>query len=138
RNSKGGPVPDPRHPPIEPYQHGMLDVGDGHAVHWEVSGNPAGTPAVWLHGGPGGGSSPGSRRLFDPERYRIVLVDQRGCGRRTPSASEPLADLSANTTQHLVAVLERLREHLAVDRWLVTGGSRRLPPRHRHPPPPTA
>src|SRR5947209_15355208 len=101
----------------------MLDVGDGHAVYWEASGNPAGTPAVWLHGGPGGGSSPGSRRLFDPERYRIVLVDQRGCGRSTPSASEPRADLSANTTWHLVADLERLREHLAVDRWLVTGGS---------------
>jgi proline iminopeptidase len=116
-------VDDPRYPPIEPHAHGMLDVGDGHSVYWEVAGNPDGVPALWLHGGPGSGSAPGSRRLFDPQRYRIVLLDQRGCGRSTPSAAEPDADLSTNTTAHLVADLELLREHLGIERWLVTGGS---------------
>ena len=111
------------YPPIEPYETGMLDVGDGHSVYWEVCGNPDGKPAVVLHGGPGSGCSPGMRRYFDPERYRIVLFDQRNCGRSVPSATEPQVDLSTNTTPHLVADVERLREHLDVDRWLVWGGS---------------
>ena len=111
------------YPEIEPYASGMLDVGDGHRMHWEACGNPDGKPAVFLHGGPGGGSSPAHRRLFDPERYRIVLLDQRGCGRSTPHASEGEAGLEANTTWHLVADLELLRRHLGIDRWLVFGGS---------------
>ncbi|GAB7303796.1 hypothetical protein MAFF212519_16610 [Clavibacter michiganensis] len=90
-------------PEIDPHDTGMLDVGDGQLLHWEVSGNPDGIPVVFLHGGPGGGTSPTHRRLFDPARYRIVLVDQRGCGRSTPHVSTPEADLSVNTTWHLVA-----------------------------------
>jgi proline iminopeptidase len=111
------------YPEIEPYESGLLDVGDGQQIYWEVSGNPAGKPVVFLHGGPGGGTSPAHRRLFDPDRYRIVLTDQRGAGRSLPHASEPDADLSANTTWHLVGDLERLREHLAIERWQVLGGS---------------
>ncbi|GAA1211452.1 prolyl aminopeptidase [Prauserella alba] len=101
----------------------MLDVGDGHSLYWEVSGNPGGKPAVALHGGPGTGSSPRMRSLFDPDRYRVVLVDQRSSGRSTPSAADPVVDLSANTTQHLVADLETLRVHLGIERWLVWGAS---------------
>jgi proline iminopeptidase len=111
------------YPPIEPYADGRLDVGDGNFVYWETSGNPDGKPAVLLHGGPGQGTVPGMRRGFDPERYRIVLFDQRGCGRSTPSASDPATDMSVNTTAHLIADIERLREHLGIGRWLVTGGS---------------
>jgi proline iminopeptidase len=111
------------HPELEPYDQGSLDVGDGHRVHWETCGNPEGQPAVVLHGGPGSGCTPWHRRLFDPAEYRIVLFDQRNCGRSTPHASDPGADLSANTTAHLLADLERLREHLGVERWLVLGGS---------------
>ncbi|MFG1922393.1 prolyl aminopeptidase [Cryptosporangium sp. NPDC048952] len=111
------------YPPLEPNRTGMLDVGDGHSVYWEESGAPSGKPVVFLHGGPGGGSSPAHRRLFDPARYRIVVLDQRGCGRSTPHAGEPDADLSANTTWHLVADLELLREHLGIERWQVFGGS---------------
>jgi proline iminopeptidase len=111
------------YPEIEPYDTGMLDVGDGQTIYWEASGNPNGKPAVYLHGGPGGASSPNQRRVFDPEKYRIILFDQRGCGRSTPHASEPDADLSTNTTWHLVADIEALREHLSIDRWLVCGGS---------------
>ena len=111
------------YPPIEPYQTGRLDVGDGHSLYWEVCGNPAGKPAVVLHGGPGSGCTPGSRRYFDPARYRIVLFDQRNAGRSTPWAGEPEVDLSANTTPHLLRDLERLREHLGIGRWLVHGGS---------------
>jgi proline iminopeptidase len=106
------------YPEIEPYDHGMLDVGDGHRVYWELCGNPKGKPVVFLHGGPGGGFSPMQRRLFDPEKYRILLFDQRGCGRSTPYAS-----LEANTTWHLVADIERLREMIGVDKWMVFGGS---------------
>lgn len=112
-----------RYPEIEPYDEGMLDVGEGQHVYWEVSGNPRGKAAVVLHGGPGGGSAPGRRRLFDPQAYRIVQFDQRGCGRSTPSVSNPEVGLEHNTTQHLIADIERLREHLGVDRWLVWGGS---------------
>ncbi len=106
------------YPPIEPYKQGMLDVGDGHSLFWELCGNPDGTPAVFLHGGPGAGCSPTHRRLFDPARYNILLFDQRGCGRSTPHAS-----LDANTTWHLVADIERLRAMLGIERWLVFGGS---------------
>ena len=111
------------YPAIEPYDTGMLDVGDDQLIYWEVSGNPDGKPAVFLHGGPGGESTPLHRRLFDPAKYRIVLLDQRGSGRSLPHASSPDADLSTNTTWHLVGDLERLREHLGIDRWLVLGGS---------------
>ncbi len=106
------------YPPIEPYDHGFLDTGDGHRVYWEVCGNPDGKPAVFLHGGPGGGCVPAHRQLFDPARYRILLFDQRGCGRSTPHAG-----LNNNTTWHLVADIERLRAMLGVERWLVFGGS---------------
>jgi proline iminopeptidase len=112
-----------RFPAIEPYESGMLDVGDGHQLYWECSGNPAGRPALNLHGGPGAGCTPGGRRYFDPEAYRIVLFDQRGCGRSLPSAGEPGADLSCNTTPHLVADIEALRTHLGVDRWVILGVS---------------
>ena len=111
------------YPPVEPYETGMLDVGDGHSLYWEVCGNPDGKPAVVLHGGPGSGCSPGMRRVFDPDRYRVVLFDQRNCGRSAPSATQPQIDLSTNTTPHLVADLERLRVLLGVERWLVHGGS---------------
>ena len=90
---------------------------------WSIVGNPNGKAAIVLHGGPGSGCSPGFRRWFDPQRYRVVLMDQRGSGGSTPHASDPDVDLSTNTTQHLVADIERLREHLAIDRWLVWGGS---------------
>ncbi len=118
------PMPSPeRYPPIEPHETGMLDVGDGQSIYWEVSGNPDGKPAVALHGGPGSGSSPGRRRWFDPDRYRLVQLDQRGCGRSTPHAGDQSTDLASNTTHHLIADLERLREHLGIERWLVWGGS---------------
>ena len=106
------------YPPIEPFESGMLDVGDGHRIYWERCGNPDGAPAVFLHGGPGAGCSPAQRRLFDPARHCVTLFDQRGCGRSTPHAS-----LEANTTWDLVADIERLRESFGVDRWLVFGGS---------------
>ncbi|WP_291050222.1 prolyl aminopeptidase [Herbiconiux sp.] len=111
------------YPEIEPYASGMLDVGDGQSLYWEQSGNPEGKPVVFLHGGPGGGTSPQHRRLFDPALYRIVLFDQRGCGRSVPHASTPGIDLETNTTWHLVADIERLRESLGIDRWQVLGGS---------------
>ena len=111
------------YPAIEPYDTGLLDVGDGQQIYYEVSGNPDGKPAVYLHGGPGGASSPDQRRVFDPAKYRIVLFDQRGCGNSLPHASEPEADLSTNTTWHIVADIEALRSHLGIERWLVCGGS---------------
>jgi proline iminopeptidase len=111
------------YPAIEPDDTGLLDVGDGQLVYWETCGRPDGRPALVLHGGPGSGCTPRQRRLFDPNRYRVILFDQRGCGRSSPHASEPEADLSTNTTWHLVADIERLREHLGVDQWLVLGGS---------------
>jgi proline iminopeptidase len=111
------------YPEIEPYNHGMLDVGDGNLVYWEVCGNPQGKPAVVLHGGPGSGCSTGARRYFDPTAYRIVLFDQRGCGRSLPHASDLRTDLSVNTTAHLLADLEQLRQHLDIDQWLLFGGS---------------
>jgi proline iminopeptidase len=106
------------YPPIEPHDSGMLDVGDGHQIYWEVCGNPNGRPALFLHGGPGGGCSTDHRRLFNPALWRIVLFDQRGCGR-----SQPAARIEQNTTWHLVADIERLRGLLGIERWLVLGGS---------------
>ena len=106
------------YPPVEPYASGMLDVGDGHRVYYERVGTPGATPAVFLHGGPGGGVDADHRRFFDPARYDVLLFDQRGCGRSTPHAS-----LEANTTWHLVADIERLRQLVGCDRWLVFGGS---------------
>ncbi|MEO1969357.1 MAG: prolyl aminopeptidase [Sphingomonadaceae bacterium] len=106
------------YPEIEPFASGHLDVGDGHQVYWERVGTPGAKPAVFLHGGPGGGISPDHRRLFDPVRYDVLLFDQRGCGRSTPHA-----DLTANTTWHLVADTERLRAMIGVEQWLVFGGS---------------
>ncbi len=106
------------YPEIEPFDHGMLDVGDGHKVYWEVCGNPKGRPAIFLHGGPGGGCGKDHRRLFDPKKYRIVLFDQRGCGRSTPYNC-----LEANTTQHLVADMEKLRRLLNIENWVILGGS---------------
>jgi proline iminopeptidase len=111
------------YPPIEPHESGLLDVGGADRVYWETCGDPAGRAAVVLHGGPGSGCSPWFRRLFDPRAYRVVLLDQRNCGRSTPHASGPDVDLSANTTDNLVADLELLRAHLGIDRWLVLGGS---------------
>jgi proline iminopeptidase len=110
------------YPALEAHDRGMLEVGDGHRVYWEVSGNPAGRPVVFLHGGPGSGTHPLHRRMFDPAAYRIVLFDQRGCGLSTPHvrADEGLA---ANTTWHLVADMELLRAHLDIERWQLFGGS---------------
>lgn len=106
------------YPPIEPYDHGMLSVGDGHTLYWEQSGEPNGVPVIFLHGGPGAGTSANHRRFFDPSFYRIILFDQRGAGR-----SQPYADVTNNTTDHLVADIEQVRKHLKVDAALVFGGS---------------
>jgi proline iminopeptidase len=108
-------------PPIEPYDSGMLDGGDGYWVYWECCGNRAGKPVLYLHGGPGSGCSASQRRFFDPNRYRAVLFDQRGSGRSRPLANEPDANLSTNTTTHLIADIEALREALGVDRWTIFG-----------------
>ncbi|KQR97877.1 proline iminopeptidase [Williamsia sp. Leaf354] len=110
------------YPAIEPYQQEMLDVGDGQRIHVECSGDPEGKPVVFVHGGPGGGTSPDQRRFFDPTAYRIILFDQRGCGQSTPHIADG-ADLSVNTTAHLIADMERIRTHLGVERWQVFGGS---------------
>src|SRR5436190_1532272 len=107
------------YPAIEPYESGTLDVGDGHSLYWELSGNPNGKPVVFLHGGPGGGSSPDHRRQFNPDKYKILVFDQRGCGKSTPYAS-----LEANTTWHLVDDIEKLRTQVAkVEKLQVFGGS---------------
>ncbi len=106
------------YPEIEPYDRGMLKVSELHTLYYEQSGNPDGKPVVFLHGGPGGGTNPKCRRFFDPKVYRIVLFDQRGCGQSTPHA-----ELRENTTWDLVADIERVREHLGIDRWQVFGGS---------------
>ncbi|MCX8004192.1 MAG: alpha/beta fold hydrolase, partial [Burkholderiaceae bacterium] len=106
------------YPAIEPYDAGMLPLDDIHTMYWETSGNPHGVPVVFLHGGPGGGCSPEHRRFFDPGFFRIVLYDQRGAGNSTP-----LGEVTNNTTQHLVADLETLRDYLGIGRWLVFGGS---------------
>ncbi|QPZ37646.1 prolyl aminopeptidase [Paramicrobacterium chengjingii] len=111
------------YPNIEPYMTGLLDVGDGQRVYWETSGNPDGKPVVFVHGGPGGATNPEHRRVFDPEKYNIVLFDQRGCGKSTPHVSEPEADLTHNTTWKLVADMETLRDTLNIEKWQVFGGS---------------
>ncbi|MBB3134995.1 proline iminopeptidase [Rhizobium pisi] len=113
----------PLYPDIEPYDHGLLDTGDGNLIYWEACGNPAGRPALVLHGGPGSGCSTVARRYFDPDAYRIILFDQRNCGRSLPSAADPEADLSLNTTWHLVADIEQLRTYHRVDSWLLFGNS---------------
>ena len=114
---------DALYPPIEPYDSGTLLVGDGQRIAWEASGNPDGKPVVFLHGGPGGAVSAWQRQFFDPEKYRIVLFDQRGCGKSTPHVSEPAADLRFNTTAYLIADMELLRKNLGIERWQVFGGS---------------
>ncbi len=106
------------YPTIEPYNTGTLKVTAGHTLYFEQVGNPEGKPALFLHGGPGAGAQPFDRRFFDPERYRVVLFDQRGCGRSTPHAS-----LQENTTWHLIEDVESLRKYLGIERWLVFGGS---------------
>lgn len=106
------------YPEIEPFETGMLDVGDGHQIYWERFGTKGAKPAVFLHGGPGGATSPSHRRLFDPALYDVILFDQRGCGKSTPHAS-----IEANTTWHLVADIERLRQMIGAEKWLVFGGS---------------
>ncbi|MBK9157969.1 MAG: prolyl aminopeptidase [Propionibacteriaceae bacterium] len=111
------------YPPLEPYATGFLPVSDGNELYWEECGNPEGRPVVFIHGGPGGGIVPNYRRFFDPDAYRVILFDQRGCGRSRPHASEPGADLSSNTTWHLVADLETLREDRGIERWQLFGGS---------------
>lgn len=113
-------MPQPRtlYPEIHPHQSGLLKLDDLHTMYWEVSGNPQGAPVVFLHGGPGSGTTPAHRRFFDPGHYRIVLFDQRGAGRSTP-----LGETRANTTPLLVRDIEALREHLGIERWLVFGGS---------------
>lgn len=105
-------------PEIQPYQQGMLSVSDLHAIYYEQSGNPNGQPVIFLHGGPGSGCNPGQRRYFDPHHYRIILLDQRGCGHSTPQG-----EVRDNTIQHLIADLDALRQHLGIERWLVFGGS---------------
>ena len=106
------------YPPVEPFDQRMLDVGDGHSIYVEQSGNPRGLPVVVVHGGPGGGSSPAMRRYFDPNVYRVILFDQRGCGH-----SRPHAEVENNTSWHLVADMERIRDTLEIDEWIVFGGS---------------
>jgi proline iminopeptidase len=114
QNSAGAPL----YPPIEPFDRRMLDVGDGHCIYVEQSGHPAGLPVVVLHGGPGGGCSPMMRRFFDPTHYRVIMFDQRGCGR-----SKPNACVEDNTTAHLIGDMERIRKLMGIDRWLLFGGS---------------
>jgi len=108
---------------VEPIDSGRLPVGDGHEIYWEIVGNPDGLPAVVLHGGPGSGCDLARRGWFDPDEHRAVLFDQRGCGRSLPLADTADADLGTNTTDHLIADIEALRAHLAIDRWMVVGSS---------------
>ncbi|GAA1938253.1 prolyl aminopeptidase [Kitasatospora viridis] len=111
------------YPPTSPYDHGYLDTGDGNRIYYEQLGNPEGKPALHVHGGPGAGCSARPTRAWDPERYRLIRFDQRNCGRSTPHASDPAADMSLNTTQHLIDDMELLREHLGIERWLLNGAS---------------
>lgn len=114
-------VPEVSRRDVEPNETGMLSVGEGHEVYWETWGNQSGVPVVFVHGGPGGECVPGHREMFDPDRYHVVFFDQRGCGRSRPLASDPDADLSANTTHHLIRDMEMIREHVGVARWAVYG-----------------
>ena len=112
------------HPPIEPHASGLLTLDDGHELYWEESGNLGGKPLIWLHGGPGSGlGSGGYRRSPDPAVWRIIGIDQRGCGRSRPLATDPGYDLASLTTQRMIRDIEQVREHLGVERWLVAGGS---------------
>jgi proline iminopeptidase len=111
------------YPEIEPYDHELLEVGEANLIYWEACGNPQGKPVVVLHGGPGSGCTPRWRRYFDPAVYRIILFDQRGCGRSRPDASDPAGDLATNTTHHLLADMEHLRHRLSIEKWMVFGGS---------------
>lgn len=108
-------------PPIEPFATGHLLVSDGNEIYWETSGNPHGKPALYLHGGPGAGIMGGYRRHFDPKKYLIISFEQRGCGRSRPLATAPSSELATNTTQHLIADIEKLRIHLKVEKWLLLG-----------------
>ena len=105
------------------YEHGLLDVGQGNRIYWEARGNPDGMPALIVHGGPGSGRPRGSHKGFDPDVFRIVLFDQRGCGDSEPHAADPATDMAHNTTEHLIADMEALRRHLNIDRWMLFGGS---------------
>ncbi|ROR46214.1 proline iminopeptidase [Kitasatospora cineracea] len=111
------------HPPTTPYDSGFLDTGDGNRIYYEQLGDPGGKPALYVHGGPGAGAPRRATRAWDPARYRVIRYDQRNCGRSTPHASDPAADMALNTTQHLVDDMERLREHLGIERWLLDGAS---------------
>lgn len=111
------------YPVFEPLDSGLMDTGDGHQVYWEVRGDPQGVPAVVLHGGPGSGATPWWAQFFDPERYRVVLMDQRGCGRSVPNACDHRSALANNTTTHLVKDLEQLRTSLGIEQWLLFGAS---------------
>lgn len=115
---KESPLPNALYAPLEPYDADWLDVGDGHRIYYEQCGRSEGFPVVFLHGGPGSGCSPRHRQLFDPQRCRVILFDQRGCGRSVPRGA-----LHANTSDKLVADIEQLRLHLGIERWLVAGGS---------------
>ena len=108
---------------IEPYETGLLETGDGNLVYWETCGNPDGVPALIVHGGPGSGCTAGNRSSFDPQKFWIILFDQRNCGRSLPHASDPAADMTLNTTGHLLRDMEQLREHLGVSKWLLRGAS---------------
>lgn len=110
------------YPDVEPFDRGLLPVGEGNSIYWECSGNPHGKPAIYVHGGPGSGCTPRARCFFDPETYRIVLFDQRGCGRSRPLLTDR-SQLDVNTTAHLIRDLESLRTHLHIDRWVMLGAS---------------
>jgi proline iminopeptidase len=118
RAKRAAPALRTLYPPVETYDTGMLRVSGLHEIYYEQSGNKRGQAALFLHGGPGGGTDPRMRQFFDPKRYRIVLFDQRGCGKSRPNAS-----LVDNTTWHLVEDMEKLRKHLGIEKWLVFGGS---------------
>ncbi|WP_377273081.1 prolyl aminopeptidase [Peterkaempfera sp. SMS 1(5)a] len=111
------------YPPTSPYDTGFLDTGDGNRIYYEQLGNPEGKPALSVHGGPGSGAPQRPTKAWDPECYRVIRYDQRNCGRSTPHAGDPSADMSLNTTQHLIDDMERLREHLGIERWLLNGAS---------------
>ena len=111
------------YPPIEPHASGHIDVGGGHEIYWEASGDPDGKPAIFLHGGPGLPVRDWARSVFDPARYRIIVMHQRNCGKSRPHASGPTTDLTENTTRHLLGDLERVRGHLGINRWMLVGAS---------------
>src|SRR5690625_1836912 len=108
---------------VQPYDSGMLDVGDGHHIYWETCGNPDGKPVLVVHGGPGSGANPYWRQFFNPNLYHIILFDQRGCGRSLPNAGDTGAALIANTTEHLISDMEKIRMKMKVDKWMLFAGS---------------